>query len=204
MNKESMGEYLTSKSIEIFNNNKDVGWWDDPNRCVLEVCQLIITEVSEATEGERKDLMDDHIPSRKMGEVELADALIRTLDLCGAYHIQIEGEYLVHNHDVSPGCPIASNHFFVSRCVCAFGESVKKIACTPSDDRETQETEPFMCRNQKELAKLHAGVLVATIMEVARIKGYDIIAAMNEKIDYNKSRIDHKRSERQKQGGKKF
>jgi hypothetical protein len=45
---------------------------------------LIHSEVSEAMEGFRKDLMDDKLPHRKMGEVELADAVIRCFDLAGA------------------------------------------------------------------------------------------------------------------------
>ena len=36
---------------------------------------LIVSEIAEAMEGERKDLMDDKLPHRKMAEVELADAL---------------------------------------------------------------------------------------------------------------------------------
>ena len=42
---------------------------------------LVVSEVAEAMEGDRKNLMDDHLPHRKMIEVELADALIRILDL---------------------------------------------------------------------------------------------------------------------------
>ena len=45
---------------------------------------LIHSEVSEAMEGHRKDLMDDKLPHRKMCEVELADAVIRACDLAGA------------------------------------------------------------------------------------------------------------------------
>lgn len=45
---------------------------------------LVHSEVSEAMEGFRKDLMDDKLPHRKMGEVELADAVIRCFDLAGA------------------------------------------------------------------------------------------------------------------------
>lgn len=83
---------LNNKPESIFNvmakavheANKSVGWWDEPNRNVYELLQLTITEISEATEGERKDLMDDHLPHRKMGEVELADAVIRLLDMAGA------------------------------------------------------------------------------------------------------------------------
>ena len=45
---------------------------------------LIHSEISEAMEGHRKNLMDDKLPHRKMCEVELADAVIRIFDLAGA------------------------------------------------------------------------------------------------------------------------
>ena len=45
---------------------------------------LIHSEVSEGLEGYRKNLNDDHLPHRKMLEVELADAVIRIFDLAGA------------------------------------------------------------------------------------------------------------------------
>ena len=76
----------------IYQQNVDVGWWDEP--LPLDVKQvklmLVITEIAEATEGERKNLMDDHLPHRRMGEVELADALIRLLDLALHYAKELE------------------------------------------------------------------------------------------------------------------
>ena len=73
---------LNQLSQDIHAANVEKGWWDnDP--CIYTKMQLISTEIAEATEGWRKDLMDDHLPHRKMEEVELADALIRTLDLGG-------------------------------------------------------------------------------------------------------------------------
>jgi hypothetical protein len=61
-------------------------WWRDletgelVNRNVGEVLALIHSEISEAMEGHRKNMMDDHLPHRKMFTVELADAIIRILD----------------------------------------------------------------------------------------------------------------------------
>lgn len=61
---------------------------------------LIHSEVSEAMEGHRKNLMDDKLPHRKMIEVELADAVIRIMDLAGAMNLDLGGalvEKLVFN-----------------------------------------------------------------------------------------------------------
>ena len=62
------------------------GWWHDDNgirkdRNVGELLCLIHSEISEAMEGARKDLMDSHLTHKSMMEVELADAIIRIFDL---------------------------------------------------------------------------------------------------------------------------
>jgi NTP pyrophosphatase (non-canonical NTP hydrolase) len=56
-----------------------------------EMLALIHSEISEALEGERKGLMDDHLPHRKMTEVELADAIIRIMDYAGRFNYDIGG-----------------------------------------------------------------------------------------------------------------
>jgi NTP pyrophosphatase (non-canonical NTP hydrolase) len=72
-------------------------WWHDPatgerlNRNKGELLMLIVSEISEAMEGERKNLMDDKLPHRKMAEVEMADALIRIFDYAGAYGFDLDG-----------------------------------------------------------------------------------------------------------------
>ncbi len=73
-------------------------WWHDDEgnkleRNKAELLCLIHSEISEAMEGERKDAMDDHLPHRKMAEVELADALIRIFDYAGAHGYDLDGAY---------------------------------------------------------------------------------------------------------------
>jgi NTP pyrophosphatase (non-canonical NTP hydrolase) len=63
---------------------------------------LIVSELAEAMEGHRKDLMDDHLPHRKMAEVELADAVIRIFDLAGERGFDLGSaiaEKLAYNRD---------------------------------------------------------------------------------------------------------
>lgn len=103
---------------KIHSQNVEMGWWDKP-REKGTLLMLVVSEVAEAMEGERKDLMDDHLTHRKMAEVELADAVIRILDYAAAF-------------------------------------------------------------------------------------GYDVEAAMLEKIDYNRTRSDHQKENRSKPGGKAF
>ena len=61
------------------------------SRNIGEILCLIHSEVSEAMEGHRKDLMDDKLPHRKMIEVELADTLIRIFDLAGSQNLDLGG-----------------------------------------------------------------------------------------------------------------
>ena len=93
---------ITKRSIDglrdiqssIHAQNVSVGWWDDTpdvDARVPEKLCLVHSEISEAMEGHRKNLMDDKLPNRPMVEVELADAVIRILDLGGALGLDVAG-----------------------------------------------------------------------------------------------------------------
>lgn len=84
---------LTHLQSIIYRGNVAAGWWKNISTGVahpkgdvtlqLSKLALVHSEVSEAVEGVRKGLMDDHLKERPMAEVELADAIIRAFDLAG-------------------------------------------------------------------------------------------------------------------------
>lgn len=73
-------------------------WWtnevgDRIERNKGELLCLVHSEISEAMEGERKNLNDTKLPHRKMAEVELVDALIRIFDYAAAFGYDLDGAY---------------------------------------------------------------------------------------------------------------
>jgi len=103
-----MHTIISQLQNEIHNDNTTAGWWTDLSTnmdlaeearkgtrfgksLVAEKLCLIHSEVSEAMEAARKNLMDDKLTHRLGVEVELADAIIRILDLGGALNLDIGG-----------------------------------------------------------------------------------------------------------------
>lgn len=71
-------------------------WWIDINtgepinRNVGELLMLTTSELAEAMEGHRKNLMDDKLPHRKMFDVEIVDAFIRLFDIAEGFEIPLD------------------------------------------------------------------------------------------------------------------
>ena len=96
--REIMKEQINELVKDIHETNKSAGWWNDPitgeslldNPYVIGTkFMLVTTEVAEAVEGFRKNLMDDKLPQYKMVDVEIADAVIRLFDLAGALNVDL-------------------------------------------------------------------------------------------------------------------
>lgn len=90
---------INSLADNIFAQNGAVGWWDEaaimpeqflPHLIASKIA-LMHSELSEALEGMRKGLPDDHLPHRLMIEVEFADAIIRILDTARFLQLDVGG-----------------------------------------------------------------------------------------------------------------
>lgn len=103
---EQLFNYLEQERVDTaasiladtcFHLSNNAGWWkgvwtpSEARELVAQKIALIHSELSEALEADRKDLMDDKLPHRHGVEVELADAVIRIFDLAGALDFDIIG-----------------------------------------------------------------------------------------------------------------
>ena len=81
----------------------NAGWYRDPatgkpvDRNFGEVVALMHSELSEALEAHRKNLMDDKLPDRSGIEVEFADCIIRILDTAAAMGLDVPGAIIAKN-----------------------------------------------------------------------------------------------------------
>lgn len=184
---ENLAQYLNEWSAKIHQQNVEMGWWPEENTrdmneslLAAEKIMLIITEIAEATEGLRKNLMDDKLPHRKMVEVEMADALIRTLDYMGRY---------------GRTCNFTQKEI----------DQLVQVVQSTGNDRESTHhlalvTQAVSIQENDDAAE----GLVGAILSYSQLFGYDVLGAMEEKVAYNKVRSDHQLENRQKEGGKKF
>lgn len=189
-------EYINNLSTRVYEQNKEVGWWDDPDRCIFECLQLVSTEVAEATEGARKNLMDDKLTHRCMEEVELADAFIRVVDIGGKYGLVFDHRYYAHENFKGAVIKPVSNwsvgrmHWSINIRAVHFSYDFWAVESYDSDVTHPNEQ--------------NYSLLLSTIIEVAALRGYDLHGAIEEKLAFNKTRPDHQRENRAAGNGPSF
>lgn len=163
-------------------HKQNIGWWTNPSTGQPELpnrlgrVALMISEVSEALEGERKDLMDDKLPHRRMAEVEMADTYIRILDYCGGFGVHLVARDYAFEIPDHKGEAL----FRLMRLLTGIG-----------DDSKTSQSG-------------WAGLSLAYIEAYCAKFGYDLFGAIKEKLEYNANREDHKHEQRTQPGGKKW
>jgi NTP pyrophosphatase (non-canonical NTP hydrolase) len=156
-------------------------WWQDPatgqpiERNRFELLALAVTEVAEAIEGERKDLMDDKLPDRKMAEVEMADAYIRLLDYAAGFGYSLR---------LLPAwCCVPENK----------GQALHAIMKNICLIEEAGVDQGF-----------NISSVLAFIKTYCDQHGYDLAGAITAKMEFNASRVDHSHEARLLAGGKKW
>jgi len=170
---------------KIHAQNKELGWWDEERPFSTFVC-LFHSELSEAMEGDRKGLMDDHLPEYPMFQVELADFVIRVLDYLGSkgfihyQDIYFDDDDMENQNEIEL---IARLHTGVSMCFQDYIDRNKMVDHEAKDGLASCVEAAFAFSSYNNI-NLHKIIL--------------------EKVEYNKHRADHKRENRAMAGGKKY
>lgn len=161
-------------------------WWYDLetgkrlDRNQGEMLMLVVSELAECMEGERKGLRDEHLPHRMMAEVELADVKIRVLDFAGGF------DYPLCNLEVIGGLDNRAEMLLKITSQVVLAYRYIKMGYVRED----------------------IGYILSTILSAvdsyAAICGYDVDGAMAEKRAYNATRKDHTREARLAEGGKRW
>lgn len=161
-------------------------WWTDltTGQPILrnkdELTMLMVSEVSEALEGVRKNLPDDKLPHRSMEEVEMADTLLRIVDYAGAYSVKltlITSDLVFFQANGNK----AAQLLLITRNLVLARTGIHDN-CEPS----------------------YFSMAATMIVRYCETHGLDLLGALEEKMAYNLERADHKAEARLGKHGKKF
>lgn len=199
---------LNKLSKEIYQANKAKGWWDDADRCFFINLLLCISEAIEATEGERRDLQDNHLPHLKSGVVELADCSVRILDLLGRYEYEIAP--YSDEHDFEKQDNIFLYHLELIAMIVEIKKPLgymEQSGFYHEDGKYVYKRDLYKDRYRKDNSY---DVLVSLqeclhyIIFICNEMGYDLFDAIEQKRAFNAQRKDHTRESRALANGKKI
>jgi hypothetical protein len=165
-----------------------MGWWKDVGfeGTIIKIV-LISTELSEAVEGIINGLQDDKLRHYPMEHVEMVDAILRITDLLGRYRFfetdTARGLKPLRYH---PGFIIVSKLASITIIHCSISKAIEAF--------RKGDLKGFEYSIWKTLYR------VLDYCEKCKIPIEQII---EEKMEFNRHREDHKLENRAKEGGKK-
>lgn len=189
-----------SQSVHAAN----IKWWQDPatqqpiKRNKGELIALIHSEISECDDGEWGGWMDDKLPHRRMGEVECADAAIRLLDYANGF-----------GHDLKPAGMIAGAYEFTDLNHLSDGVVTTFLECLKQRGVSAihSEISKLLEHERKGTAFQASQSIVSCLIYIsvyAKLRGYDLQGAFDDKTIYNAHRQDHTHKARLEEHGKQF
>lgn len=209
-----MYNQLNQLAAEVHKDNDH--WWRDPStgkrieREKATTLFLVISEITEAGEGERKGIMDDHLGHRPSAEVELADALIRIFDYMGAHGYDLDAQYrraypTLGNKDFNEMRAFFAFRYFKRSQTKPWQllqmiQAVARIA----ELEQTGDYVPEGSLTHKANVESMLAWFISLVFDYCGIWSYDIAGAFTEKRAYNATRADHKNAARLAAGGKKW
>ena len=148
---------------------------------------LVVSEIAEALEGERKSkpgkpYPDDKLELRPMAEVEIADVLIRSLDFAGGYKIGLRTDVVAAKMTENRGQSLLR----IAKKVCRLSDLIEENS-----------------RDSVAISEALSIVVVSCFAYCEKF-GYDLMSAYDEKMEYNRTRKDHSVAARLEDGGKAF
>lgn len=165
------------------------------NNPTAELCQclaLIHSEISEATIGFIYKKRDKHLPHRTNYEVELADIVIRVMDLLGALKVDVteliiqckyKRDYIPIRLDLITE-KLAYLHTYVSSALECYRKNI-------------------VLDGQHGLI-IDLGKVIVNVLILAEFSNIDLFHVIQEKLAYNATRADHTTEARYQHNGKKF